>query len=71
MPDGGHTNTSGMGTLPTATLSREQLSSLLQSVDELCAIKDGPQSVGEIAFKRLFISIPDTFGIFEFQEADW
>ena len=67
----GHINTGGMGTLSGTRMPPGQYALLSQSVEELSAIKDGAQRVGVIAFKRLFVSMPDTFAIFEFQDDDW
>ena len=61
----------GIGAMPTKTLTPTQLQALKKSIENLGNIKDGALQVGILSFKGLFIASPETFPIFEFQEADW
>ena len=68
---GTHTQTAGYGRVSGTKMTSQQLEVLKESVHDLGDIKDGALNVGILTFKGLFIVMPDTFPIFEFEEEDW
>lgn len=57
--------------MPSKAMTPQQLETLKKSIEDLGKLKDGALQVGILSFKGLFVVSPETFPIFEFEEADW
>jgi hypothetical protein len=68
---GGGGRADQFGVVSKTKMKPEEYEILMHSVEDLMAIKDGPTTVGILAFKGLFVELPDTFPIFDFESADW